>query len=76
MLDDPDQMTPEQRHDEIAAILAEGVLRLRRRVPLAPESLCQIESESDQNCLEVSRNTPLHGANGLTPARAHEGSDV
>lgn len=75
MLDDPEQMTPEQRRDEIAAILAEGVLRLRRHVQLAPVSLDQIAAESGQNCLEVSADIPLHGRNGLTPARAQEGSD-
>lgn len=76
MLDDPDQMSPQQRNDEIAAILAEGVLRLRRRAHLAPDSLHQIDVDSGQNCLEVSRDTPLHGANGLTPARADERSDT
>lgn len=75
MLDDPDQMTVQQRHDEITTILATGILRLRNRRHLAPDSLRQINADSDQNGLEVSRDMPLHGANGLTPARANEGSD-
>ena len=75
MLDDPEQMTVQQRQDEIATILATGILRLRARRHLAPDSLQQIDTDSGQNCLEVSRDMPLHGANGLTPARANEGSE-
>ena len=38
-LDDPEEMTPEERLREIAAILAVGYLRLRSRDPvLAPTS--------------------------------------
>lgn len=75
MLDDPDQMTPQQRFDEIATILAAGILRLRRHC-CATQPTIAANTESDQNCLEVFGETPLHGANGLTPARANEGSDV
>lgn len=75
MLDDPDQMTPQQRFDEIAAILAPGIIRLRRH-PCAAQPTIPRETESDQNGLEVFGKTPLHGANGLTPARANEGSDA
>ena len=74
MLDDPDQMTPDARAEEVATVLAEGVLRLRRRPQLDPVSLVQIEPESSQNELDVSPDTPLHVADGLTPARAQEGS--
>jgi hypothetical protein len=37
-LDDPDDLTSDQRRREIAAILAEGILRLRRVRQVAPES--------------------------------------
>ena len=37
--DDPASMTPEQRRQEIAAILARGVLRLRRCVNRSPAVL-------------------------------------
>ena len=33
-LDDPDEMTPEQRLAEVAAILAAGILRLFTEKPL------------------------------------------
>ena len=35
---DPDDLTPDQRRREIAAILAEGILRLRCTRQVAPES--------------------------------------
>jgi len=35
---DPDDLTPDQRRREIAAILAEGILRLRCVRQVAPES--------------------------------------
>ena len=75
MLDDPDQMTPQQRLDEIAAILAVGILRIRRHPSMArpPEPP---DMNSERNSLEVFGQTPLHGADGLTPARANEGSDA
>lgn len=75
MLDDPDQMTAEQRSNEIADILATAFLRYQARQHLCPESLPQINEDSTQNCLEVSRDMPLHGVDGLTPARANEGSE-
>jgi hypothetical protein len=37
-LHDPDDLTPDQRRREIAAILAEGILRLRCVRQVAPES--------------------------------------
>lgn len=56
--DDPEFLTPAERLQEIAAILAAGVLRLHRRAALlteplagsAPENLL----ESGQDGLEVS----------------------
>jgi hypothetical protein len=47
---DPAHLTPEQRLNELAAILATGVRRLLKARP----------PESDRNCLEVSRDLPLH----------------
>jgi len=36
---DPATMTPEQRFQEVAAILAHGVLRLRAAIPNIPEGV-------------------------------------
>jgi hypothetical protein len=56
MLEDPADMTPDQRRQEIAAILARGVLRLPRsgeRSPISDRSpMPQKTSESSQNCLD------------------------
>lgn len=49
---DPADMTPEQRLDEIASILARGVQRLHGRIPAhpaPPENL----PESLRTCLEL-----------------------
>jgi len=43
--DDPEEMTPEQRLDEIAAILASGYLRLRR---------FHVSTASTENSLDCS----------------------
>ena len=61
---EPESMTPDQRRREIAAILAQGVLRLRRLaklglLPSAPESYPQ-----SQVGLELSRASRLHVGNG------------
>ena len=51
----PDDPTPEQRRGEIAAILAKGVLRLRRNAVTAPSSPSHPEPpESGQKRLAVS----------------------
>ena len=64
----PANMTPEERLAEVAAILAEGVLRLRRRQAVAaPEAplIHHVESEeSAGNGLEVPSETRLHGQRG------------
>jgi hypothetical protein len=58
-------MTPEERLAEIAAIFAEGVLRLRRRGAVPGPKLTvihRVESEqSAANGLEVPSETRLHG---------------
>jgi hypothetical protein len=64
--DDPGVMTPEERIDAIAALLAEGVLRIRRRCGgrlVGKEAI----AEPADNRLEVSREMPLDGTDGFTP---------
>ena len=50
---DPAHLTPDQRLDEVAKILATGVRRLLALRQSAPQ-------ESPANCLEVSGDLPLH----------------
>ena len=58
----PSNMTPEARLDEIALILAEGLLRLRERSAFpTPNSGVTPAADSERNGLEVSGDTPLHG---------------
>jgi len=62
---DPANLTSQQRIEEIASILAAGVLRLRSRgVVLARSSTSKILSDSDQNGLDDSANRRLHGQRG------------
>ena len=58
-LDDPEEMTPEQRLAEIAAILAAGYLRVRRSrpEPVAPFT---------ENPLDCSGDERPCGVDGLT----------
>jgi hypothetical protein len=71
---DPRNLTPEQRLDELAAVLATGVRRLMAlRVipttsPLIPPPE-QIPAEFCQNCLEVSPQSRLHGTNVVNTTR-------
>ena len=57
---DPATMTPEQRLQEVAAILALGVLRLRAAIPTIPESA----SESGQKSLDLPPQTSPDGQRG------------
>ena len=50
---DPSHLTPDQRRDEVAHLLAAGVRRLLSLRQSAPQ-------ESPANCLEVSGDMPLH----------------
>ena len=50
---DPSHLTPDQRLDEVAQILATGVRRLLALRMSQPQ-------ESSGNCLEVSPALPLH----------------
>ena len=64
MLEDPAEITPDQRRREIAAILARGVLRLRQ---CAQDSAISGESrtpekasESGRDCLDEGAKTSPH----------------
>jgi hypothetical protein len=65
---DPVNMTPEERLTEVAAIFAEGVLRLRHRGAIPDPKLAVIHPvesvESAANGLEVPSETRLHGQRG------------
>ena len=62
---DPCHQTPQQRLDEVAAILAAGVLRLRcRSALLAENSAVPAHPESSQNGLDECGETRLHGHRG------------
>jgi hypothetical protein len=50
---DPSHLTPDQRLDEVAHILATGMRRLLSLRSSPPQ-------ESPPNCLEVSGDMPLH----------------
>jgi len=63
-LDDPEEMTPEERLHEVAAILAHGYLRLRRS-ELAPENA---PSEPADKPLDYSRRPKRPLARRLTGA--------
>ena len=65
---DPTNMTPDERLAEVASILAEGVLRLRKRqAVVASDGPCIHAVESGQSGrirLEVPSETRLHGQRG------------
>ena len=60
---DPNRMTPEQRLDEVAAILAAGVRRMRER-RRAAACVPKISPESGETCLELSRRSSPDGPCG------------
>ena len=51
---DPAAMTPEERRREIAALLARGVLRLRRCAPASPVSSPERRPEDSANIVSYS----------------------
>lgn len=61
---DPRSLTPDQRLNDIAAILAKGIRRLLSvragAAPAAPQAAEQISSNSSQNGLDDSPETRLH----------------
>ena len=62
--DDPAAMTPDQRRHEVAAILARGVLRLRRSAENAPGSRPSRTPDKSSNfrreALDEGARTSLH----------------
>ncbi len=58
---DPANMSPQERLAEVAAILAEGLLRLHRRAAI---SAPKIPSDSDQNCLDAGADIGPDGQGG------------
>ena len=70
---DPANMTAEERLTEVASILAEGVLRLRKR-QAGSAVIHPVESvEFPENGLEVPSETSLHGHRGIRGRRAENG---
>lgn len=66
-LEDPSELTPQQRRREIAEILAAGVLRLRKLRMLAPgqsSSPPKTVADSSTDRLEVSDETVLSVRSG------------
>ena len=63
---DPQHMSPDDRRAEVAEILARGVLRLRRRAALPPESHSNLprssHSDSTADRLDVCPQTRPHAA--------------
>lgn len=57
--DDAAPTSPAERRMAIAKILAAGILRLRQRAALPPESAANESPESGQDCLEVPAETVL-----------------
>ena len=55
----PDQMTAEQRHCEIASILATGMLRLIRDARRRALASLGNPSDSGDSRLDLSANSPL-----------------
>lgn len=60
---DPADMTPEQRLDEVASILARGILRLHGRTP-AHAAPAENLPESSTTCLELSAPSRPDGVAG------------
>ncbi len=63
-IDDPTLLTPDQRREEVASILAAGVLRLHARAALSPAGSPQKSPELTSQRLEVSDKTVLSVHNG------------
>lgn len=60
---DPADMSPEDRMDEVASILARGILRLHGRVP-AHFGPVEILPESSATCLELLAHPRPDGVAG------------
>jgi len=67
---DPAFMSDDDRLREVSAIFAAGVMRLRRRSALSPNpSPTYPPAESEQNCLDDSRELRLHGPRTVNASR-------
>ncbi len=58
---DPTFLTPDQRLDELAALLAAG---LRRATSVHPSSLVQIPAQSEPDQLDLSAPQSVHAPQG------------
>ena len=67
---DPRHLTPEQRLDELTALLATGV---RRALALRP---CSLPAESEQIRLDVSGEQSVHVPVQLTQPENREGVEA
>jgi hypothetical protein len=56
---EPSQMTPEERRDVVAKILAAGLLRLRDRAALEANPTPENSGEASSESLEVTRETSV-----------------
>jgi hypothetical protein len=56
---DPDHLSPEQRRQAIAVVLAAGLLRLTERPPTLHATRTENLADSSGDCLEVSGETRL-----------------
>ena len=54
-IDDPDEMTPEERQAEVASILAAGFLRLKKQDTMLPDGK-SAATEPPEEAEESSRN--------------------
>ena len=68
---DPQHLTPEQRLDELTALLANGV---RRVLALRPPPPAQPLQESGQNPLDVLPAKSVHASRVVNATRDAEGS--
>ena len=73
-LEDPDQLTADQRIRELAALLAEGVRRARPRATLTPE-IAPVSEESTARRLEFSVPSRPDGSEAVdVPPRTESAS--
>ena len=69
-------LTPEQRRQAVAAILATGILRCRRITKLTSNAGAKESADPQRNCLEPSRPTRLPvstGSGGYDPRDPEKG---
>ena len=63
-LEDPDQLTADERIRDLAAILAQGVRRSRPRATLTPEN-GPVSEESSPRCLEFPTRSRPDGSEAV-----------